>query len=160
VKTERIHWIDISKGIGIIFIIYAHMLGGNDFRHLFYSFHIPLFFFLSGAVYNPRKYINFPTFFKKSAKGLLLPYLIFAFIFFILWLIKLKTNNIFSLEIIKQFLSIFYANSNNNLMAFYNILWFLPALFVTRLLFALIFRFSSKTKVIIFTLMFFSAVGY
>ena len=108
-KAERVHWIDIAKGIGIIFIIYAHMLAGNDFRHLFYSFHIPLFFFLSGAVYNHKKYVNLFTFLKKSAKGLLLPYLIFAFISYALWLIEIKTNNLFSPETIRQFLSIFYA---------------------------------------------------
>jgi len=158
-KTERIHWIDIAKGIGIIFIIYAHMLGGSDFRHLFYSFHIPLFLFLSGVVYDHKKYTSFFIFLKKSAKGLLLPYFIFAFISYILWLITLKTDNLFSSEITKQFLSIFYANSNNGLMAFNNILWFLPALFVTRLLFASIVKFFTKAR-IIFALMFFSVFGY
>lgn len=159
-KAERIHWIDITKGIGIIFIIYGHMLGSHDFRYLLYSFHIPLFFFLSGIVYNPEKFKNFSDFFKKTAKGLLLPYFIFAFIFFVLWLIKLKPENLFSPVIIRQFLSIFYANSNNGLMAFSNILWFLPTLFVTKFLFALITKFSMKTKFFIYTLMFFSAVGY
>jgi fucose 4-O-acetylase-like acetyltransferase len=159
-QRERIHWIDIAKGIGIIFIIYAHVLGSHDFRHLFYSFHIPLFFFLSGIVYNPQKYISFPVFLKKSVRGLLLPYFIFAFIFFILWLIRIQPDNLFSPEIIRQFLSIFYANSNNGLMAFNNILWFLPTLFATRLLFVSIFRFFRKPKVIIFILMFFSVFGY
>jgi len=159
-KAERVHWIDIAKGIGIIFIIYAHMLGGNDFRHLFYSFHIPLFFFLSGVVYDHKKYVNFFTFLKKSAKGLLLPYFIFAFISYVLWLIEIKTDNLFFPENIRQFVSIFYANSNNGLMAFNNILWFLPALFVTRLLFALIAGFSTKTKILIFVIMFFSVFGY
>jgi len=159
-KVERVHWIDIAKGIGIIFIIYAHMLGSSDFRHLFYSFHIPLFLFLSGVVYDHQKYTNFFTFLKKSAKGLLFPYFIFAFISYILWLIELKPDNLFSPEITRQFLSIFYANSNNGLMIFNNILWFLPALFVTRLLFALIVKFFTKARVIIFVLMFFSVFGY
>ena len=159
-RVERIHWVDIAKGIGIIFIIYAHMLGVNDFRHLFYSFHIPLFFFLSGIVYNHKKYTDFLAFLKKSAKRLLLPYFIFAFIFFILWLIKIKPDNLFSSEIIRQFSGIFYANSNNGLMAFNNILWFLPTLFVIRVLFASIARFSAKTRIIVFILIFFSVFGY
>jgi acyltransferase len=149
-QSERTHWIDIARGIGIIFIIYAHMLGSKDPRYLFYAFHIPLFFFLSGVVYNPKKYGNFLTFLKKSIKGLLVPYFIFAFISFILWLVGLKTLNFFSPEIIKQFLSIFYANSNYGLMAFNDVLWFLPALFVTRILFALIVNFSAKTKTLVF----------
>jgi acyltransferase len=159
--TERIHWVDIAKGIGIIFIIYAHMLGGQDFRYLFYSFHIPLFLFLSGIVYNPEKYVNFLTYFKKTAKGLLLPYLIFALISFALWIITSKFYySYFPKEIIKQFLSIFYANSNNNLLRFNNILWFLPMLFVTKILFALIVRLFTKTKIIISILIFFSILGY
>lgn len=159
-QTERVHWIDIARGIGIIFIIYAHMLGSRDLRYLFYSFHIPLFFFLSGVVYNHKKYSNFFTFFKKSAKGLLLPYFIFAFISYILWLTQLKTSGLFSQENIRQFLSIFYGNSNNGLMAFNNILWFLPTLFVTRLLFAFINRIFAKAKVLIFVLILFSVFGY
>lgn len=156
---ERIHWIDVARGIGIIFIIYAHVLGSHDFRYLFYSFHIPLFFFLSGIVYNHKKYINFFSFLKKSVKGLLIPYFIFAFIFYILWLIRLRAD-LFSPEGIRQFLSIFYANSNNNLMLFNDTLWFLPTLFVTRLLFAGIAKFSTKAKPVIFTLFLFSVFGY
>lgn len=159
-QSERVHWIDIARGIGIIFIIYAHMLGSKDPRYLFYSFHIPLFFFLSGVVYNHRKYGNFVAFFKKSTKGLLIPYFIFAFIFFILWVIGLKTTNIFSPEVIRQFLSIFYANSNNGLMVFNDVLWFLPTLFVTRILFAAITQFSVRTRVLIFVLLLFSVLGY
>jgi fucose 4-O-acetylase-like acetyltransferase len=159
-QSERVHWIDITRGIGIIFIIYAHMLGSHDFRYLFYAFHIPLFFFLSGLVYDHRKYGNFFSFLKKSAKRLLIPYFIFAFISFALWLIGLKTLNLFSLTIIKQFLSIFYGNSNNGLMVFNDVLWFLPTLFVTRIMFALIAQFSTKARTLIPTLLCFSIFGY
>jgi len=159
-QTERVHWIDIARGIGIIFIIYAHMLGSHDFRYLFYAFHIPLFFFLSGVVYNHQKYGNFLTFLKKSARGLLIPYFIFAFISFILWFAGLKVHNLFSFEVIKQFLSIFYANSNNGLMVFNDVLWFLPTLFVTRILFTPIANFSAKTRILILVLVLFSVFGY
>jgi acyltransferase len=159
-QTERVHWIDIARGIGIIFVIYAHVLGDQGIRYLFYSFHMPLFFFLSGIVYNHKKYGSFVTFLKKSAKGLLVPYFIFAFIMFFLWVIGLKTTNIFSPGIIRQFLSIFYANSNNGLMVFNDVLWFLPALFVTRILFASIANFSVKARTLISVLLLFSVFGY
>lgn len=159
-QTERVHWIDIARGIGIIFVIYAHVLGDQGIRYLFYSFHMPLFFFLSGVVYNHKKYGSFVTFLKKSAKGLLVPYFIFAFIMFFLWVIGLKTTNIFSPEIIRQFLSIFYANSNNGLMVFNDVLWFLPVLFVTRILFASIANFLVKARTLVFVLLLFSVFGY
>lgn len=156
-QNERIRWIDIARGIGIIFIIYAHVLGSNDFRHLFYAFHIPLFFFLSGIFY--KKDVSFTAFLTKSAKRLLVPYFIFAFLTYFLWFFNLKNHNL-SPETTRQFLSIFYANSNKGLMAFNNILWFLPALFVTRILFAFITKISVKTKSLILILFSFSVFGY
>jgi acyltransferase len=159
-RAERVGWIDIARGIGIIFVIYAHVLGDQGIRYLFYAFHIPLFFFLSGLVYDNDKYVNFFSFLKKSAIRLLVPYFIFAFIAYVLWLIGLKTANLFSPEIIKQFLSIFYGNSNNGLMVFNDVLWFLPTLFATRIIFAVIARFFIKTRSLIFVLLFFSVFGY
>ena len=69
---RRIEWIDMAKGWGIVLLIYGH--AANDtFANWLYTFHIPLFFFLSGYVFNPDK--PFPVFIKSKAKGLLLPYL-------------------------------------------------------------------------------------
>ena len=54
-KNIRIEWVDISKGIGIILVIWAHTLlsGGvvseKLCRGAVFSFHMPLFFFLSGV---------------------------------------------------------------------------------------------------------------
>ncbi|HLO16016.1 MAG TPA: acyltransferase [Anaerolineales bacterium] len=61
-KTEtRSDWVDYAKGIGIILVVYAHLLSsayhaglkipGQFFAlsdSIIYSFHMPLFFFLSG----------------------------------------------------------------------------------------------------------------
>jgi len=157
VQNERTHWIDIARGIGIIFVIYAHVLGSHDFRYLFYAFHMPLFFFLSGILHKNSE--GFTAFLKKSARRLLIPYFIFASLMYFLWFLNLKNHNL-SHEAIKQFLSIFYGNSNNGLMAFNNILWFLPTLFVTRILFASITGVWGKTKPLIALLFFFSVFGY
>ena len=52
---KRIEYLDIARGIGILLVV----LGHNDFAALspffhqvIYSFHIPLFFFLSGYFIN------------------------------------------------------------------------------------------------------------
>ncbi len=156
-QNERIHWIDIARGIGIIFVIYAHVLGSHDFRYLFYAFHIPLFFFLSGILHKNSG--NFIAYLKKSAKRLLVPYFTIALLTYLLWFFNLKYHNL-SPVVIRQFLSIFYGNSNNGLMAFNNILWFLPTLFVTRILFSAITRFFRKTNPLLAVLFFFSVFGY
>lgn len=58
---NRIHWVDYAKGIGILLVVYGHVILGlhdskvgmqglnYELQHLFiYSTHMPLFFFLSG----------------------------------------------------------------------------------------------------------------
>lgn len=159
-QNDRVRWIDIAKGIGIIFVIYAHVLGSHDYRHLIYAFHMPFFFFLSGAVYKSDKYINVLNFLKKNIKSILIPYLIFAFVSFILWLTRFNSFNNIHPQIIKQFLSIFYGNSNLGLLAFNNILWFLPALFVTKFLFGFFYNLlKTKFNAVIF-LIIISILGY
>ena len=57
-SRERIEWIDYAKGIGIILVVYGHMIRGMS-QHIpanffyvsdsvVYGFHMPLFFFLTG----------------------------------------------------------------------------------------------------------------
>jgi len=54
--NERITYIDIAKGLGILVIVLAHndLAGYHPTLHKFiYAFHIPLFFFLSGMFFRP-----------------------------------------------------------------------------------------------------------
>lgn len=63
-KTTRVGWIDATKGIGIILVVFGHVLGGAISRNWFgpeqqgqylydviYLFHMPLFFLISGVVW-------------------------------------------------------------------------------------------------------------
>lgn len=56
--TKRINEIDISKGIGILLVIIGHSLPEmSETREWIYSFHMPLFFLLTGLVINlPEKW--------------------------------------------------------------------------------------------------------
>ena len=45
ISQERISWIDTAKGFGIIAIILGH-LGTGSLGEWFYTFHVPLFFFI------------------------------------------------------------------------------------------------------------------
>jgi len=64
-SVSRLAWVDYAKGLGIILVVYAHVLRGvdaagldlsTDFFYwsdtLIYSFHMPLFFFLSGMFFS------------------------------------------------------------------------------------------------------------
>ena len=70
--NNRDYTIDIIKGICIILMMLGHVLYSTSiFRHIIYSFHMPLFFIV-GGVY--LKKFNF----KKDFHRLLLPYFIFG----------------------------------------------------------------------------------
>ena len=47
----RLEWIDKAKGIGIILVILGHTICPPNIKFWLYSFHMPLFFFLSGYVF-------------------------------------------------------------------------------------------------------------
>lgn len=44
----RENWVDIAKGIGIILVVMGHANCPEIPHGIIYSFHMPLFFFLSG----------------------------------------------------------------------------------------------------------------
>ena len=80
---KRIEYIDIARGIGILLVVLAH----NDFgfisqygHEVIYSFHMPLFFFLSG--YFVKTDISFLEFFKKRFHSLLKPFLFTLFLIY------------------------------------------------------------------------------
>ena len=54
-KKQRIQYLDIAKGFGIILVVYGHLLRRQsifetikDYSIYIYSFHMALFFFISG----------------------------------------------------------------------------------------------------------------
>lgn len=86
VKSNRIEWIDICKGIGIILVVIGHTGIGQispSIYNYIYSFHMPLFYFLSGLTFNNDKYNNLATFLKRRFWTLILPFLILNLIVYL-----------------------------------------------------------------------------
>lgn len=72
-KENRLDWIDILKGIGIIFVILGHGILQNPYAwKMVWSVHMPLFFFATGLVYKKR---NLSEQIKRDIKKLLVPYI-------------------------------------------------------------------------------------
>lgn len=74
--------ISIAKALGMIFVVLGHMPGGfAPYPFLPYTFHIPLFFFLSGLVLN-SVYLGQPRIFvARRFYSLLVPYFGYNFAF-------------------------------------------------------------------------------
>ena len=79
--TSKIYlpWIDLMKAIGIFAIVFGHTITKGSVSHYFSSFHVPLFFFLSGFVFT-TKGKKYPSFLLKKAKTLLIPYVVFSLV--------------------------------------------------------------------------------
>ena len=79
---ERIIWIDYVKCIGIYLIVLGHLPITNLFlRQWIFSFHVPLFFMISGVLFKSNTNTNFATFLKNNLMTLILvtvPYYIFG----------------------------------------------------------------------------------
>ncbi len=155
---ERINWVDVARGIGVLLVIYGHGLAATPLRFIIYSFHMPLFFFLSGLVFHKRKNEKYLTVLKKDFKRILIPYFIFAAISFTLWLSNIPFDRIRWDLVLKQIIGIFYGSGNNGYLAINIVLWFLPCLFIVKQIFWFISR--LEIKLIIPILFLFSALGY
>ena len=73
-KENRLLWIDAAKGIGMLAIVLGHVLRGEGLLSTaVYTFHVPLFFLISGFLYRPER--GWRRNLSQSAKKLLIPYL-------------------------------------------------------------------------------------
>jgi fucose 4-O-acetylase-like acetyltransferase len=50
----RLEWIDVARGIGIVAVVVGHVWTRGALRDAMYSFHMPLFFLLSGLLSRPQ----------------------------------------------------------------------------------------------------------
>ena len=88
-KKNRIKYVDILRAIAIILVIAGHIPYvdfNTDFHKWVYSFHIPLFFFISGISLSFTNYskTSFKQLLKKRFNRIYSPYLIWGSSAFIL----------------------------------------------------------------------------
>lgn len=129
--------LDIAKGIGILLVIVGHTAGMKHIcQELIYSFHMPLFFIIAGYLYHRQ---DIKTLAAKSTKRLLLP-----------WIVALLLQVVLCLFLGDKTEAWGYAQSilfpdgtreDNMLWAGIHssgAVWFLPALFWCRIIYAAI----------------------
>ena len=130
-KGKWITWIDIAKGLGIVFIVLGHTLPHSFVRQILFSFNAQLFFFLSGLTYRLEPSLS--IFLKKRIKGLMAPYWIWGIISISIILtinsfLHIQKKNI---GVLTNLFGLLYANSRTELMWWNRPLWFIPCLFIT-----------------------------
>ena len=148
-NNKRIAWIDNAKAIAIFFIVLGHQLPSGELCGYLYSFHVPLFFFLSGLTFSadksPQKYL------KEKAKRILIPYFAFSLISIAIYYILNLIFHRGGLSLGQCLLGMLTGTRSTRLMLWNNPLWFLPCLFVLLIFAYIIKRFIFCSNKIIFT---------
>ncbi|WP_428419882.1 acyltransferase family protein [Methylibium sp.] len=92
-QVMREGWVDSAKGVGIILVVVGHAIGGmidagllsrtglaNEVFFAIYTFHMPMFFFLSGLFVARRISADRSGFLKATFFRILWPYLLWSVI--------------------------------------------------------------------------------
>lgn len=133
----RISWIDNLKWLWMILIIIWHSLFPNGsllFWYIF-SFHVALFFFLSGYLFNDKKHKNVLLFIKEKFKRLIIPYFAFNFIFFLYERLVHTSVNHGYLSVLKWTLYGTWLRGNDEIFLLNVSTWFLVSLFCTSIIY-------------------------
>lgn len=147
VKRKRYQYIDYTKGIGILLIMFAHvsqyfqpMSTANSFV---VSFHVPIFFIASGLLMGYRKgtFIDKRKFLVKRARTLLIPYVIFSLFNSALKFAVLLVTHSLTITAVKSELIQLCITGNGTV-------WFLMTLFITEIIYVFCLRnvFYSKEE--------------
>lgn len=155
-EKKRDATIDIAKGIGIYLVCLGHTTSNEVLLKWMYSFHMPLFFFLSGIFHSNSE--NYFEFFKKKVRALLVPYLFFAitlFMFFLLVSKKIGFSVGENLSVKENFIGIFIGTEIKNFsqVSWGGQLWFLLALFLVANFMYFVKKLSLKTQILVNILM-------
>ena len=131
----------------MFFIVYGHTLRGGEVTTWIYTFHVPLFFFLSGVTFHGEA-LDIKIFLKKKVVALLVPFFVWALI----------STGIFA--VMSSFISMqttlqsSQANPLISMLMGYcdanSPLWFLPCLFIVEILMWIVTKLGSKMGGIVY----------
>ena len=159
-SENRVEWIDVCKGIGIFLVVLGHVYQDNPAKTWIYSFHMPLFFFLSGYLFDRDKF-TYNQFIKKKVLSLVLPYFSFAIICYLYWagIERYFRPKSMGVDLYEPILAYLYGTRSSG-MEPNMVLWFLACLFVTEIMFFVISRNLRRKDLICLALVLFSVNGY
>lgn len=142
---ERLHWIDIAKGIAILCVFFGHTISTpSAIQSFVYFFHMPTFFMLSGYVFSDRRKLG--DFLTTKLKTVVLP------------IFTLGLSGAIVVNLLLQFVkheSVDWKWTFLNPIVQYgehSLLWYLAALFVASVvLYALVKLFKQRVAPLVIT---------
>lgn len=129
--NKRLTYFDMVKGLAIILVVLGHIeYISHPLRTWISSFHMPVFFIVSGMLIRFKNEVDKPLSetVPKKVKGLLIPYFWFSLLYFVIDIFNVAMDIISP----KVFLTDLIGS-----LTFYgvSVLWFLPALLIAEVVF-------------------------
>ncbi len=134
-RKNRIETVDILRALGIILMLMGHVGFGGKFDRYIHSFHMPVFFVISGFLYKTKSEITVPIMIAKKAKRLLIPYVFYALVNYAFWFILPGEKTPWYRPLIE-----FSTYNTEHHSATGGAIWFLTALFWAEVVYLLIDR--------------------
>ncbi|MBQ9140327.1 MAG: acyltransferase family protein [Lachnospiraceae bacterium] len=137
---KRIIYLDIARGIGMILVVMGHVEYVNiTVRQFISAFHMPLFFLISGILIweKQEEERSLTELTKRKLRGIMLPYAVFSLLSFCV------EGGRIAVKGLEQWDVVFRQLFQSLCLQGVSTLWFLPALFMSELLFIGI---RKKTK--------------
>ena len=135
-RNNRIEYLDVAKGIGIILVVWAH--AGGPFHDPINLFHMPFFFLVSGLLYNSKA--SFWQFTWKKIKALYIPFVFWNTMFLLLT----QLNHFSSKHFLKRLVKIVLTLDKE--YHYLGAIWFLGALFTESVLYKLLDTILTRVK--------------
>lgn len=117
----RLLWIDVLRGIGIFLVVLGHTFWGG--HNVIYAFHMPLFFFVSGALFKDT-FCPYKEYLLRKIRTLIIPYIFFSLLSILMVYIKNET------EIDMMYCLREIVMGQRGKIDVNQALWFLPTLFI------------------------------
>lgn len=131
---KRVKWIDASRGLAFLMVIYSHLEFSNSTIMRYFSpVFLTTFFFVSGYLFKENH--SFKYVFEQRTRTLLLPFISLGFIMIFMKQIFTLNEKISLTEGIKGLL---FQNGTDQ------ILWFIAALYVYSIVFYWVEKFSKN----------------
>lgn len=164
-KQERVVWIDVARGLGILLVVLGHTLTTpvrNANHGLFalysaiYFFHMPFLFYLSGCTFRllwkRNIQYSFGKWCKKKCNTLLLPYVTYGIVVYLIFALanaipvchRILEPEGYGLQAVSTWMRQMITVQGKDLYSYH--LWFIYALFIMNIFSFLVGKYSKYDK--------------
>ena len=151
---ERDKSLDILRAFAILFVIFGHITHVSELRQYIWGFHIPLFFAISGFLFNQEKYGSLRVFLKAKRKALVVPYVFFYVITLVYWIVVESRIRSGGVTWYMELMGMVYGTYSLKYMFFNGALWFMPCLFSIELLYWFIAKMNCSWLIFVVLIIF------